>query len=50
MAATVVRQSVSHLLQGRKQYYEFGVLPGRKAELDRKERFATALRGYRNRR
>jgi hypothetical protein len=45
MAATVVSQSVSHLLQGRKQYYEFGVLPGRKGEHDLTERFAIALRG-----
>lgn len=50
MAATVVSESVSHLLQGRKQHYEFGVLPGCKAEHDLKERFAIALRGYRNRR
>ncbi|QKV77882.1 hypothetical protein [Amycolatopsis sp. Hca4] len=50
MAATVVSQSVSHLLTGRSRLYEFGVLPGRKAEHDLKERFAIALRDYRHKR
>ena len=50
MAATVMSQSVSHLLAGRDQDYEFGVLPGRKGEHDLTERFAIALRVYRNRR
>lgn len=46
-AATIVNRSVVHLLQGRKKLYEAGVLPGRKAEHDMQERFAIALRAYR---
>lgn len=47
-AATIVSMSVVHLLQGKNKLYEVGVLPGRKAERDLQERFAVALRGYRN--
>jgi hypothetical protein len=47
LAATVTSPSVVHLLEGRKRLYEVGVLPGRKAERDLQERFAIALRAYR---
>ncbi|MEV0056155.1 hypothetical protein AB0H34_37425 [Saccharopolyspora shandongensis] len=47
LAATVTSQSVVHLLSGRKKLFEVGVLPGRKAERDLQERFAQALRAYR---
>jgi hypothetical protein len=47
LAATVTSPSVVHLLEGRKKLYEVGVLPGRKAEHDLQERFAVALRAYR---
>jgi hypothetical protein len=47
LAATVTHPSVVHLLEGRKQSYEVGVLPGRKAEHDLQERFAMSLRAYR---
>ena len=47
LAATVTHPSVVHLLEGRKQLYEVGVLPRRKAERDLQERFALALRAYR---
>lgn len=47
LAATVTHPSVVHLLEGRKQQYEVGVLPRRKAERDLQERFALALRAYR---
>ncbi|WP_328345225.1 hypothetical protein [Micromonospora sp. NBC_00421] len=46
-AATITNPSVIHLLEGRKRTYEVGVLPGRKAERDIQERFAQALRTYR---
>ncbi|GAA3458720.1 hypothetical protein ACFFSW_07680 [Saccharothrix longispora] len=49
-AATVTSMSVVHLLQGKSKLYEVGVLPGRKAEADLQGRFATELRGYRNKR
>jgi hypothetical protein len=47
LAATVTSSSVVHLLEGRKKLYEVGVLPRRKAEHDLQERFAVALRSYR---
>lgn len=47
LAATVTSSSVVHLLEARRKVYEVGVLPGRKAEHDLQERFAVALRGYR---
>ena len=47
LAATVTHPSVVHLLEGRKQQYEVGVLPRRKAERDLQERSALALRAYR---
>jgi hypothetical protein len=47
LAATVTSSSVVHLLEGRRKLYEVGVLPGRKAERDLQERFAIALRSYR---
>ncbi|MGN9764405.1 hypothetical protein ACTMS2_04455 [Micromonospora sp. SD12] len=49
-AATVTSSSLVHLLEGRRQEFEVGVLPGRKAELDLQARFAIALRSYRQRR
>lgn len=50
LAATVTSRSVVHLLEGRRKLYEVGVLPDRKAERDTQERFAIALRAYRQRR
>ncbi len=47
LAATVTSPSVVHLLEGRRKLFEVGVLPGRKAERDLQERFAVALRSYR---
>jgi hypothetical protein len=46
-SATITNPSVVHLLEGRKRLYEVGVLPGRKAERDMQERFAQALRTFR---
>lgn len=50
LAATVTSSTVVHLLEGRKKLYEVGVLPGRKAEHDTQERFAIALRAYKQKR
>jgi hypothetical protein len=47
-AATFTSSSVVHLLQGKPHLFEVGVLPYRKGERDLQERFAIALRGYRN--
>jgi hypothetical protein len=47
LAATVTSASVVQLMEGKTQWYEVGVLPGRKAESDLQARFAIALRGYR---
>jgi hypothetical protein len=47
LAATVTSLSVVNLLEGRSKQYEVGVLPGRKPERDIQERFAIALRSYR---
>jgi hypothetical protein len=48
-AATFTSSSVVHLMQGGKTHqYEVGVLPHRKGARDLQERFAIALRGYRN--
>jgi hypothetical protein len=47
LAATETSLSVVNLLEGRSKQYEVGVLPGRKPERDMQERFAIALRSYR---